>query len=176
MHVLVEGRDDKELFNAVIKPILLEQYDHVDIWEYAGKTLEKRRKYVTSIHAMGADYLFVADINDGPCITGRKDHLIDRHGGMLDPDRTIIAVKEIESWYVAGVDNQACQELGIAGLPHTDDVTKEQFRGLVPGRFRDSVVDFMTELLNVFQVDVARAKNRSFCYLMDLLEARSKET
>jgi len=54
-------------------------------------------------------------------------------------------------------------------------VTKEQFRNMVPGRFCGSVIDFMKEILKAFQVDVAREKNRSFCYMMDLLENESGE-
>jgi len=175
MHVLVEGRDDREFFDVVIKPILQERYDYVQVWEYAGATIEKRIGYVKSIQAMHADYVFVADINTSPCITQRKGHLIDGHKNMIDPVYTVVVGKEIESWYMAGVDDQACQEFGIASLPHTDDVTKEQFRSLMPKRFNDSVSDFMAALLKGFRVDLARRKNRSFCYLMDKLEAKSKK-
>jgi hypothetical protein len=175
MHVLVEGRDDREFVNAVIGPILQKRYDYVQVWEYAGATIARRIDYIRSIRTMDADYLFVADINTSPCVTERKSHLVNGHKGMIDADRTIVAMSEIESWYLAGVDDQACQELGIASVPHTDHVTKEDFRGMVPKRFNNAVVDFMTEILRGFRVEVARGKNRSFCYLMDLLEARSKE-
>jgi hypothetical protein len=174
MHVLVEGRDDREFFNAVIRPILQEQYDPVQTWEYAGATIERRINYIRSIQAVNADYLFVTDINTSPCITGRKGHLISSHKGMIDGDRTIIVMRETESWYLAGVDDGLCQELGIPILRHTDGVTKEQFAGLVPNRF-NSVVDFMTEVLKRFRIETARGKNRSFRYLMDKLEARPEK-
>lgn len=175
IHVLVEGRDDREFFNVVIRPILQERYDYVQVWEYAGATIERRISYLRSIQAMNADYIFVADINTSPCITQRKEHLVDSHRDMVDPGRTIIARREIESWYMAGVDDQACREYGIASLSHTDDVTKEQFRSLMPRQFNDSVVHFMTEILSKFRIELARGKNRSFCYLMNKLEARSKK-
>jgi len=175
MHVLVEGRDDREFFHVVIRPILQEQYDYVQIWEYAEATIERRINYIRSIRAMNADYLFVTDINTSPCITERKGHLVNSHKGMIDADRTIIAMREIEGWYMAGADDQACRELGIASLPRTDHVTKEQFKSIMPKRFNDSAVDFMTEILKGFRVEVARGKNRSFCYLMDKLEARSRK-
>jgi len=174
MHVLVEGRDDREFFNAVIRPILQGHYDHVQIWEYAGATLERRKNYIKSIRAMEADYLLVADINASPCIAERKSHLVDHHKGVIDGDRTIVVVREIESWYAAGVDDQACRELGIASLPHTDHITKEQLREMMPKRFNGSVVDFMAEILRRFRIELARGKNRSFCYLMDVLE-KSRE-
>ena len=174
MHVLVEGRGDREFFNAVIEPMLEGQYDHVQIWEYAGATLERRKHYVKSIRAMEADYLFVADINTAPCVAEKKRRLVERHKGV-DASRTIIVVREIESWYAAGMDDQACREFGIAGFARTDDVTKEQFREMMPKRFEGSIVDFMAEILRGFCVDVARTKNRSFCYLMERLGTRAKE-
>jgi len=175
MHVLVEGRDDREFVDAVMKPMLQKDYDHVQIWEYAGATISRRTNYIRSVLAMNADYLFLADINTSPCVTERKRHLIDSHNGMIDADRTIIAIREIEGWYLAGVDGRVCRELGIPSLPHTNDVTKEQFRGMMPKRFDNSVVDFMAEILRRFQIEVAKGKSRSFCYLMDRLASRSKE-
>jgi hypothetical protein len=175
VHVLVEGRDDKRFFDTVIRPILQKQYDHVQTWEYAGATIEKRTSYLRSIQAMKADYLFVGDIDTSPCVTARKGHLVDSHRSLIEPKYTIIVRREIESWYMAGVDDQVCREFGITSLPHTDDLTKERFRSLMPKRFNDSVVDFMTELLRAFRVELARGKNRSFGYLMDKLEARSKK-
>jgi hypothetical protein len=130
--------------------------------------------YLRSIQAMKADYLFVTDINTSPCITARKGHLVRSHKGMVDGDRTIIVMRGIESWYLAGADDELCQELGIPVLRHTDGVTKEQFAGLAPSRF-NSVIDFMTEVLKRFCIETAKARNRSFCYLMDKVEARSEE-
>jgi len=175
MHVLVEGRRDREFFDAVIRPVLHKRYDHVQIWEYAGATIDKRIDYIKSIQAMKADYLLVTDLNASPCITERKRHLIDSLRNAIDPGCAIIVRREIESWYLAGANDQVCREFGIVSLARTDDVTKEQFRNLVPRRFGDSVGDFMVELLKGFQVELARGKNRSFRYLMDKLEVRSEK-
>ncbi len=174
MHVLLEGRDDREFFDGVIRPILQGKYEYIHTWEYAEKTIERRINYLRSVRAMKADYLFINDIDTSPCITQRKRHLVDSHRQMIDANCTIIVVREIESWYLAGVDDGVCLELGIPIIRHTDDVTKERFRSLVPARFR-SVADLMAEILRVFRVDTARGKNRSFGYLMDKLEARSKK-
>jgi hypothetical protein len=175
MHILVEGRDDKEFFDAVIRPILQKEYDDVQVWEYAGKLIERRINYLRSLQAMNADYFFVADINASPCVTQRKEHLIDGHKNAIDPERAIIVRREIESWYMAGVDDRACQEFDITIPSHTDDVSKEQFRGLVPERFKGLVVDLMAAILKGFRVELARSKNRSFGYLMDKWEAGSRK-
>jgi hypothetical protein len=175
MHVLVEGRDDREFVNAVIRPMLQRQYDDVQVWEYAGETITRRMNYIRSIQATNADYLFMADLDTSPCITERKNNLVNGHRGMIDAECAVVVVKEIESWYLAGVDEHACQEFGIPNVPHTDHVTKEQFRSRVPRRFNNFVVNFMMEILRGFQIEVAKGRNRSFGYLMNRLETRSKE-
>jgi hypothetical protein len=175
MHVLVEGRDDREFVDAVIRPMLQKEYDDVQVWEYAGETITRRIAYIRSIQAMNADYLFVADLDTSPCVTERKSRLVNGHKKTIDAERAIIVVREIESWYLAGVDDHACQEYGIPSVPHTDHVTKEQFRDIVPKRFNNVVVDFMTDILRGFRIEVAKDRNRSFGYLMDLLEAQTKK-
>lgn len=173
--VLLEGRDDGRFFDAVIRPVLQERYDDVRTWEYANASIERRINYLRSIQAIGnVDYLFVSDLDTSPCVTQRKGHLINSYKGIIDAGRTIIVMREIESWYLAGVDDGLCRKLGVRVLRHTDAVTKEQFASLVPRRF-DSVVEFMTEVLRSFRIETAKRKNRSFGYLMDLLEKRSRE-
>jgi len=175
MWILVEGKDDRRFANAVLLPILKKEYDFIGTWEYAQETSKKVTDFLRAVKPMKADCLFLADIDDSPCVTAKKDMLVERLRQALRPVDAVIVAKEIESWYMAGVDDQACREFGIVSLSHTDDVTKEQFRSLMPKRFNDSVVDFMTEILRGFQIELARGKNRSFSYLMDKLEAKSKK-
>jgi len=124
---------------------------------------------------MNAELVVVVDINASPCITEKKARVVQQHKGRIDPDHMIVVKREIEGWYLAGLDDQTCRELDVRGLPRTDDVTKEQFRGMIPKRFAGSAIDFMREILKVFQINVAREKNRSFHYLMDRLEKQSGE-
>ena len=175
MWIFVEGKDDRRFVNAILLPILREEYDYIDAWEYAQEPPEKTIDFLRAMKSMKADCLFLADIDDSPCVTAKKDGLLERFRHALEPADAIVVAKEIESWYVAGVDDQACRELGIASLSRTDNLTKEQFRRMMPTRFNDSVVDFMREILQGFRIELARGKNRSFCYLMDKLEARSKK-
>jgi hypothetical protein len=174
MWILVEGKDDKRLANAILRPIVERQYDYVDIWEYAQETPKKTADFLRSINCMRADYLFFGDINASPCVTAKKEAIRTKYHCMVQSPNTVVVVKEIESWYAAGMDDQACQELGIASLSCTDHLTKEQFRELMPKRFKGFVVDFMVEILKRFSLETARQKNRSFCYLMDFLE-KSRE-
>jgi hypothetical protein len=173
--IFVEGSDDRRFVDRVLRPILEKKYDYLDTWEYAQEPDEKTMEFLRSIRSMKADYLFLADIDNSPCVTTRKEILAHKYNEALEPTNAVIVAREIESWYMAGMDEAACRELRIKGPLCTDHMTKEQFRSLMPGRFNDSVVDFMTDILRGFRIEVAKGRNRSFCYLMDLLEARSEK-
>ena len=162
LFVFVEGADDERLFDRVLKPALESRYDHVAFWAYAREKTEKIERFLRSVRAMGADYLFVADAHRAPCATARTQKITTRLS-QTDPDRIVVVVVEIEGWYAAGVDDTACAELDFPSLPDTDALTKEQFDELIPRRF-DSRIDFMAELLKRFSIPVAETKNRSFHY------------
>jgi hypothetical protein len=176
LNVLLEGDDDRRFFDAVIRPVLQEQYDYVEMYEYAQKAIPSRIEYLRSTRAANADYFFMGDFNTAPCITEKKKRLIETYEPVLDVSHIVIVVREIESWYLAGLDDASCQEFGIPTHHHrhTEGLTKEQFESLVPARF-DSIIDFMNEILNRFSTDTARVRNRSFAYLMNRLEAIGKK-
>lgn len=175
MWVFVEGKDDRRFVDRVLRPILERQYDHVDTWMYAQESHDRTVGFLRSLQSMKVDYLFLADIDESPCVTAKKEALTSKYHRAVEAANVLVVVREIESWYAAGVDDAAWRELAIASPSSTDDMTKEQFRNLMPRRFNDSVVDFMVELLSGFRIDLARGRNRSFCYLMDLLEASSEK-
>jgi hypothetical protein len=175
MWIFVEGETDRGFADTVLLPILRKRYDYVDTWEYAQKPPEKTAEFLRALKSMKADCLFLADIDDSPCVTARKNRLVMRFRQALNPADAIVVIREIESWYLAGVDDRACREFGVQGLSRTDDLTKEQFQHMIPKRFHDSVVDFMREILEGFRIELARGKNRSLGYLMGKLEAEAKK-
>jgi hypothetical protein len=172
--VLVEGGKDSRFVRGVLRPILEGEYDFVETWEYAERAPERIMDFLRSMRAMKADYLFLGDINSSPCVTAKKEAIKNKYQQGVELAKTIVVLREIESWYLAGVDDKDCREFGIPIIRHTENVTKEQFENLVPARF-GSVVDFMDEILNRFHIDAAKGRNRSFSYLMDKLEAIRKK-
>lgn len=72
LFILVEGDDDFRFFNNILKPIFRKYYDYIKIITYAREKKDKIDKYVKSMKSMGADYIFVSDINRKPCITVKK--------------------------------------------------------------------------------------------------------
>ncbi|MGB9878320.1 MAG: hypothetical protein ACPLPS_11195, partial [bacterium] len=68
---------------------------------------------------------------------------------FLNRDRILIVVKEIESWYLAGLCDSNRKKLRIKHSPTTDDLTKEKFNALIPKKFV-SRRSFMQALLDTF--------------------------
>ncbi len=169
--VLLEGDDDERFFNRVIKPILNPAYLSVNTWKYAQEKTEKTKNFLISISKMSSDYFFWADINQSACVTTKKQTVLRRYRNAISTDNIVIVVKEIESWYIAGVDNKGCQELSLKSLQNTDDITKENFNQLVPKKFGSRRTYFMLEILKKFDINIAKRKNKSFKHFMNKIES-----
>jgi len=117
-----------------------------------------------SIEGMGADYIFVADIDTAPCVTHKKEALqvaIKR----LDTRHIVVVKAEIESWYHAGIDVNAARQLSTRMERDTQTLTKERFYARRPARYR-SDTNYMIEVLNHFDLDTACQQNASFGYFV----------
>jgi len=167
--VLLEGSDDERFFEK-IKPVLEKKFDSVQSWKYAQEPPKETKNFLKSIKTMKSAYFFWADINRMPCITAKKVNIERKYGASIKIDNVIIVVKEIESWYLAGLNGNGCKELGIKSYQNTDNTTKEQFNRLIPKKF-DSRIDFMVEILKRFHLETARKKNNSFRYFMTKLKS-----
>ena len=163
LFVFVEGNDDVRFFESAVKSSFDNQYDYVRIIAYAQTKTEKIKNFVTSIKAMGADYIIVADINDAPCVTERKEKTKRRFGTDIIDEKIVLTIREIESWYLAGLTDYRCEKLRLRNIPNTDNMTKEKFNSLIPKNF-SSRIDFMVEILTYFSMPTARKKNKSFSY------------
>lgn len=182
---MVEGNDDERFFESVIKPICENEYNIAQCWQYSQKKKEKINSYLNSIRSMQdaglADIIIVADLDESPCVTDRKERVLSSFRSLsanasepIDPRssiRIVIVCREIESWYLAGLNASECERLGISqGLYNTDHLTKEQFLGLMPKGY-NSRAEFMLEILRVFDQDTARSRNTSFGYFMRKYES-----
>lgn len=163
LHIFVEGTDDKRFFEKIIKPMFEVNYDSVVLQEYQQKKDEWVVNFLKSIKSMGSDYIYAGDINSQPCVTAKKRKIKEEFRN-LDESRIIVVVKEIESWYLAGLSDKDAKKFKIplSKIRTTDDLTKEQFNGLIPERFKDSRIDLMIELLKCFSVETAKQRNKSF--------------
>jgi len=165
LFILVEGEDDVRFFGRIIKPLLTPRYDSVEIIPYACIKREKVNKFIQSVTMMKNDYIFVADIDFEHSVRDKKQILYYRFSN-LNGNSVVIVIREIESWYYAGIAGALAQELGVTDLASTDDLTKEDFNARIPRKF-DSRIDFMFEILKSFSLETAAKKNNSFSFFVN---------
>lgn len=166
LYIFVEGPDDERLFDRVIVPILDKRFFIKKI-RHARLSKSQINVLVRNIGKMGSDYVFVVDKDDSPTVENRKHKVTEKYTS-LDQDKVFVVVKEIESWYLAGLSKQCCKGLRISHSANTENVDKEQFLRLMPHKKYDSRVDFMIEILKVFSVEVAAQQNNSFACFRQL--------
>ena len=164
MFILVEGEDDVRFFGRIIKPLFITLYDSVEIIPYACIKRTKVDNFLKSIRLMNNDYIFVSDIDTEQSVREKKQVLYS-HFNHIDGRNIIVVIKEIESWYYAGLSGESAQSLSVPDLFFTDELTKEDFNSLIPPKF-DSRIDFMFELLKYFSIDTAEKKNQSFRFFI----------
>jgi hypothetical protein len=160
LYLLVEGDDDVRFVERVVIPKLSSRYDCAQPWKFAQKKKEKVNAFLRSIKAMGADYVLLADINAHPCFPKKKEALLQAFI-ELESTKTVIVVREIEGWYLAGLNDD--NPLGVQAPTDTSGVTKEQFNATMPKGF-DSRIAYMIEVLKRFDTHAAATRNPSFLY------------
>lgn len=165
LFIMVEGEDDVRFFGRLIKPLIAPRYDSVEIIPYACIKREKVNRFLKSVVLMKNDYIFVADIDNERSVRDKKQILYYRFS-EIDGGKIIIVIREIESWYYAGISGSLAQELGITETGNTDDLTKEDFNARIPRKF-DSRIDFMFEILKSFSLEAATKKNASFRFFTE---------
>jgi hypothetical protein len=172
LFIWVEGADDIRFFDGVIKPVVQANYDLVQVIPYASLKRDKIDRFIRSIQAMKADYIYVNDINKATCVTGKKQQIKDKLRNV-EREKIAVVVKEIESWYLAGLSDTHSKKLKINRVLSTDDISKEQFNNLIPKKF-GSRIDFILEILKYFSIKIAMQKNTSFRYFIEKYIARGK--
>ena len=165
LFILVEGEDDVRFFGRIIKPLFAPFYDSVEIIPYASIKRTKVNSFLKSIGLLNNDYILFADIDEKNSVKEKKQTLYSYYN-TIDGSCIIVVIREIESWYYAGLSSESAQMLNVPDLSFTDELTKEDFNRLIPGKY-DSRVDFMFEILKYFSLDTARRKNQSFRFFLE---------
>lgn len=170
LFILVEGEDDVRFFGRVMKPLLIPQYDDVEIFPYASIKRQKVNSFLKSVSEMHNDYIFVADIDTERSVRDKKQ-LLYHWFSNISGSNIVVVIMEIESWYYAGLSSEALLKFGLPSLPSTDGLTKEDFNALIPSSF-DSRIDFMFEILKSFSPAQAALHNRSFKFFLEKYHLR----
>lgn len=165
LFILVEGEDDVRFFGRIIKPLFVSRYESVEIIPYASIKRVKVNNFLKSVRQMNNDYIFVADIDSERSVRDKKQILYS-HFDNISGHSIVIVIKEIESWYYAGLSAVAARALGVEERLATDEMFKEEFNSLMPRNF-DSRIDFMFEILKSFSLETAILKNYSFKFFVE---------
>ena len=104
-------------------------------------------------------------MDQGQCVSSKKLELVGRYK-KLDTSNIHLVIREMESWYLAGITKAKARKIKLATSGTTDSITKEAFDSLKPRRFI-SRIDFMVELLSFFSVSAAIANNQSFKHFIE---------
>jgi len=160
--IFIEGVKDESFVRRIIKPELEKKYTCVKLYPYSKKSDKIVNLYLKSIKKIEySDYIFLSDFDSSPCVSFKKNKLIRKKD--LEKEKIIIVIKEIESWYIAGLNKGSSKKLGTPYYNNTDNFDKEQFHKIKPNKFR-SDIDFMQEVLNHYQIETAKRKNKSCKY------------
>ncbi|MDI6767778.1 MAG: hypothetical protein QME52_13235, partial [Bacteroidota bacterium] len=120
LFIWVEGADDVRFFERIIEPKLQQKYNFVKTSPYANLKKEKVGNFLNSIKAMGSDYIFLTDINGSFCVPAKKQEIQNKFRDV-DEDKIIVVIKEIESWYLAGLDKKVERKFKLRTFKDTDD-------------------------------------------------------
>ncbi len=164
LFLFVEGADDQRFFSKIISPLFKGRYESVEIVSYASMKREKVCRFAQGILNMEHEFLLFADIDEELNVKAKKALLLDRFC-TLNGDRIVVIIREIESWYLAGLDDRAQKNLGIRPYHTTNHITKEIFNRLIP-RSYTSRIAFMADILARYSLPEAQERNRSFSYFL----------
>lgn len=163
LFIFVEGQRDADFVEKVIIGAFKGQYDCINIIKYASQKYKWRKDFINSIQSMGAEYLYLADINSMPCVSKKKEKIINEIPN-IDISRLMIVKQEIESWIIAGIDSSKIMNIGKI-LQDTEIIGKELFEEIAIGKY-GSIVDFMSEIFKYYSVGSAIARNKSLDYFI----------
>jgi hypothetical protein len=165
LFIFVEGSDDVRFFETIVKPRFEHIFDSVELITFACTKSVKVDRFIRGINAMHHSYIIVTDIDMETSVHAKKNIILSRFN-EADYLNIMVIIQEIESWYLAGIDDAGAKALGIHAPARTDFVTKEHFIRLIP-RFYPSKIAFMIQILKHFSLSIAVEKNKSFRFFIE---------
>jgi len=160
--IWVEGEDDEFFLNEIIKN-KLEELNLIVLIRQIKLKKEKISDFIKSIRSTSyRDYLFITDIDKYPCITKRK-RKIKQSYKSIEENKIIIVIKEIEGWYIAGLENDFLRKCGFKLPINANEVTKELFNSCIENK-KIPRYECLQEIVSFFSIERAKRNNKSFNY------------
>lgn len=157
LYIFVEGQDDERFFRHYYN-----NSNKLRIIEYSHTKKEKIQKFIKSITMLSSsDYIFTTDADDHQVLE-KLDIIFERYG-IPDKEKIAVCQMEIESWYLAGLTEQAKVDLGIRNeYTRTDYLVKEDFNAMMPYGIRR--YQFMLEILKYYDKIEGTKNNTTLRY------------
>lgn len=168
IYFFVEGNDDLRFIENIIKPKLKKKYKNIYIVKYRNEKMIKINSYIKSIKNMKTKYIFISDLNSSPCVTHKKGKILQNYS-ELENDNIIIVKKEIESWFLAGIDEKFLYKNKKKYIKNTENISKEQFNSIIPKSI-DFRNDFIFKLFEIYNFEIALTRNESLKYFYEKIK------
>jgi hypothetical protein len=162
LYLFVEGRDDERFLEQQIVPRLSGR-PRVRFVRYQNLPRNEIRKYLRAVNAQGASYAFLRDQDDFACHPSVIAHLRSRFR-ELTPSNVHVVVRSIEAWYLGGVDEAGCRQLGLSwsGLRSgTNQVHKRSLAALREVSCSLTDIELLSGCLDGFDLRRAKRQNES---------------
>jgi len=174
LFVFVEGNDDKRFVDMILSDFFI-KHKSINLIPipYQKKPNIKIIKHIQKIKSTNEKYIFLSDLDSHTysCITARKNKRINEFHNEkyedLDFKNIFIVVEEIESWYISGVNNSLKQFKELDIPQNTEQFTKEQLDELIEKSNFNSRIDFLMEICNKYDFNLAIQRNKSFKYFLE---------
>lgn len=160
----VEGSDDARFINKIMLPKMEKDFIQIIMIEYSQKTKKYIQKLIKSIMATGGRYYFLADYDECKCFMQKKQ-IISKLYRIDNNEKIFIVKREIESWYAAGLDKNTCKKMKIP-YNNTENLSKEKFTRCMISSGYELRTDYMRDILEMFNAEIAIIRNNSFEYFI----------
>lgn len=177
--VFCEGGSDRDFFKSIFMPHLDSKFTFdIEFVTYAKKPKDKIQKYLKTVikrEASGTGkYLILSDTDHNNYPNKSLDEIIElRRKSLLRKGfstRELVnwIIIEIESWYLAGLDDDICNELNLPRDVNTNEITKEVFTKYAE-KIKTTNKELMLIILEKYLLRVGITKNESLNQFVKML-------
>lgn len=163
---LVEGDDDDRFISGILDRFYKDRFQY-KIIKYSQLPKILISKFINTFNVNNEKYFFMRDINSEKCISEKRKSILTIYS-PVKLENIIIVVKEIEAWYLAGIDAKISKTLNITNCDNTDIITKEIYFTMIPKNFHKTIL--FNKIIENYSIDIAKTKNSSFKYFLSKID------
>lgn len=168
LYLLVEGPDDQRFFQSeIIDRTIKQLYRTVHVITWTNEPRDDLVNLVSGIIRNEGHYIFLLDKDSAfVCLEAVRQYALQRCPN-INSSRILIVIREIESWYLAGIDSSLATRFDLSIPADTSDLAKSRLEQVARTLKFASPADFMVEILKTFSITNARGRNASFDRLLN---------